>query len=93
MGIILLILPTIILLATFERALLGDNKAVLLIAFIADVLANYGLLMILFYDIPRKGEYTFSKRLPRLCNLPGWRGKFARRCKIYINKRVPGHIT
>ena len=49
MGIILLILPTIILLATFERALLGDNKAVLLIAFIADVLANYGLLMILFY--------------------------------------------
>ena len=92
MGIILLILPTIILLATFERALLGDNKAVLLIAFIADVLANYGLLMILFYDIPRKGEYTFSKRLPRLCNLPGWRGRFARRCKIYINKRVPGHI-
>ena len=92
MGIILLILPTIILLATFERALLGDNKAIQLIGFIADVLANYGLLMILFYDFPRKGEWTFSKRLPRLCNLPGWRGRFARRCKIYINKRVPGHI-
>ena len=92
MGIILLILPTIILLATFERALLGDNKAVLLIAFIADVMANFSTLALLFWDWPQYGEWTFSKRLPRLCNLPGWRGRFARRCKIYINKRVPGHI-
>ena len=89
----LLILPTIILLATFELALKYPHaKLRLLIAATANVLANYGLLMVLFYDFPRWGEYTFSKRLPRLCNLPGWRGRFARRCKIYINKRVPGHI-
>ena len=87
-----LILPTIILIATFERALVGNSKPLLLVAFVADVLANYGGLALLFWDWPQYGEYTVSKRLPRLCNLPGWRGRFARRCKIYINKRVPGHI-
>ena len=88
----LLILPTIILIATFERALLGNSKPLLLVAFIADVVANFSTLALLFWDWPQYGEWTFSKRLPRLCNLPGWRGRFARRCKIYINKRVPGHI-
>jgi len=88
-----LTLPTVILLATFELALKHQHaKLRLLIAFIADVLANYGGLALLFWDWPQYGEYTFSKRLPRLCNLPGWRGRFARRCKIYINKRVHGHI-
>lgn len=89
---LILFLPTIILIATFKRALLGGSKPLLLVAFLADVLANYGGLALLFYDFPKRGEWTFSKRLPRLCNLPGWRGRFARRCKIYINKRVPGHI-
>lgn len=90
--ILFLILPTVILIATFERALLGTSKPLLAFAFLADVLANYGGLAGLFWDWPQNGEYTFSKRLPRLCQLPGWRGKFARRCKIYINKRVAGHI-
>lgn len=100
MGMIylaLIILPTIILIATFERALLGQSKPLLLFAFLADVLANYGGLLLLFLfgkpmSWPKYGEWTFSKRLPRLCQLPGWRGRFARRCKIYINKRVPGHV-
>ena len=88
----LLILPTIILIATFERALLGSSRPLLLVAYIADVVANFSTLALLFWDWPQYGEWTFSKRLPRLCNLSGWRGRFARRCKIYINKRVPGHI-
>ena len=90
--IALLILPTVILIATFERALLGNSKPLLLVAFVADVLANYGGLALLFWDFPQSKEYTFSKRLPRLCGLSGWRGRFARRCKIYINKKAPGHI-
>jgi len=93
-----LTLPTVILILTFEAALKRPHaKLRLLIAFIADVLANYGGLLLLFLfgkpmSWPKCGEWTFSKRLPRLCELPGWRGRFARRCKIYINKRVPGHI-
>lgn len=87
-----LILPTIILIATFERALLGNSKPLLLVAFIADVVANFSTLALLFWDWPQYGEYTFSKRLPRLCLLPGKRGQLARWCKDFINKKVPGHI-
>lgn len=91
--VLFLTLPTAILAATFERALLKHEPLVLLTALTADVLANYGGLALLFYDSPRRGEWTFSKHLPRLCDLPGWRGRLARRCKIYINSKVPGHIT
>ena len=87
-----LILPTVILIATFERALLGNSKPLLLVAFLADVMANYGGLALLFWDWPQHGEWTFSKRLPRLCLLSGWRGRFALHCKDFVNKKVVGHI-
>lgn len=34
--------------------------------YILDVLANYTELALVFWDYPKKGEYTFSKRLERL---------------------------
>jgi len=91
--ILFLTFPTVWLALTFQTALLHRERVAYLIAAgLADVLANYGGLALLFYDWPQRGEWTFSKRLPRLCNLPGWRGRFARRCKVYINSKVPGHI-
>lgn len=93
-----LTLPPVILILTFEAALKRPHAKIrLLIAFIADVLANYGGLLLLFLfgkpmSWPKWGEWTFSKRLPRLCDLPGWRGALARRCKDFINKKIVGHI-
>lgn len=92
-----LTLPTVVLIATFQRALLQREPLVLLVAFVADVLANYGLLLLLFLfgkpmSWPKWGEWTFSKRLPSLMRLPGWRGWVAAACKQYINSKVPGHI-
>ena len=90
--ILALLLPTVILIASFKRALTKREPWLMAVAWLMDVVANFSTLALLFWDWPQYGEWTFSKRLPRLCNLPGWRGRFARRCKIYINKRVPGHI-
>lgn len=88
-----LTLPPVILALTFEAALRHPHaKLRLLIAAVCDVLANYGGLALLFWDWPNRGEWTFSKRLPRLCELSGWRGALARRCKSFINKKIVGHI-
>lgn len=56
-----------------------------------DVLLNYTTLSLLFWDFPKVTEYTFSKRLPRLCSLNGWRGKFAIKVKELLNKVDPLH--
>lgn len=40
----------------------------------ADIILNYTVLALYTWDWPRKGEYTFSKRLDRLTMLDGWRG-------------------
>ena len=46
-------------------------------AMVLNVLLNYTLLALLTWDWPRKGEWTFSTRLRRLVNAPGWRGVLA----------------
>lgn len=51
---------------------------------ILNVLLNYSLLALITWDWPRKGEYTFSKRLERLIHLPGWGGVLAWAVKIYL---------
>lgn len=90
--LILLTLPTLLLALTFERALTRREPWLLAFASAMNVMANYGGLLLLFWDVPKRGEWTFSKRLPRLCQLPGWRGSLARHSKEFINKKVPGHI-
>jgi hypothetical protein len=45
--------------------------------FILDVFLNYTILAILTLDFPKKGEYTFSKRLERLSRQIGWRKSLA----------------
>lgn len=44
---------------------------------IIDVVANYTELALLTLDFPKRGEWTFSKRLSRLQHNDGWRGEFA----------------
>ncbi len=91
--VILFIAPVLILAEWFDEALLNpDGKKFLMFLLIVDVWANYTTLAFLFWSVPRRGEWTFSKHLPRLCTRDGWRGELARRCKIYINRKVPGHI-
>lgn len=47
-------------------------------AIVLNVLMNYTLLALLTLDWPRRGEWTFSKRLERLVHADDWRGAFAR---------------
>lgn len=42
-----------------------------------DVLMNYTLLAALTLDFPKRGEWTFSKRLERLVRGDGWRARIA----------------
>jgi hypothetical protein len=53
---------------------------------------NYTWLALLTLDIPQRGEYTFSTRLERLVQDPGWRGEIARPIAYAINYVLPGHI-
>ena len=60
------------------------------VAFIVDVLANWGELA-LIYGKPKADEWTFSQRLKRLSYLEGWRGDLARWCVGYCNRWAPKH--
>jgi hypothetical protein len=42
-----------------------------------NVVLNYSLLALITWDWPQRGELTFSQRLGRLVNAPGWRGRMA----------------
>ncbi len=46
-------------------------------ALVLNILLNYTLLALLTWDWPTKGEWTFSKRLPRLIAGTGWRSAAA----------------
>lgn len=58
----------------FWRALvpLAYDMAVL------DIILNYSLFALFFWDWPYPNEVTFSMRLPRLNQDRGWRGAIAR---------------
>lgn len=60
-----------------------------LLGLVVDVLANYTELCLLTLDIPRKGEYTFSRRLQRLQHNTDWRGSFARYLIPCLNTIAP----
>lgn len=55
------------------------------LALIVDVLANYTELVLLTWDWPAAGEYTFSTRCVRLQYYPGWAGCVARFARWYTN--------
>lgn len=51
---------------------------VTLAALALDVVLNYTELLVLTWDRPLRGEWTFSTRLKRLRDDQGWRGAVAR---------------
>lgn len=58
-------------------------------ALLIDVLANYTELSLVFWELPRKGEWTFSTRLIRLQYRTDWRGNFARPIARVLNYIAP----
>ena len=57
-----------------------------------DIYLNYTTFTVLFWQLPRKGEYTLSKRCERLVRDSGWRGVVARLIARYTNKFDANHI-
>lgn len=57
--------------------------------FLLDLVLNYTTLAVLTWDRPRKGEFTFSKRLYRLQSNTDWRGNVARPICLILNKIAP----
>jgi hypothetical protein len=54
-----------------------------------DVVANYTELAAVTWDVPKLGEWTFSKRLSRLQHNTDWRGDFARYIAPILDKISP----
>ena len=54
-----------------------------------DWLLNFTLFALIFWDWPKRGEWTLSKRLPRLNREHGWRGRFARRVTRLLDALDP----
>ena len=62
------------------------------VLFVIDVLANYTELIIMTWDRPRRGEYTFSNRLYRLQSKAGGMGEFYRWIVGMLNAATPGGL-
>jgi hypothetical protein len=54
-----------------------------------DVLLNFTLFALIFWDWPKWGEWTLSKRLTRVNKTTGWRGRFARRVTRLLDALDP----
>jgi len=65
---------------------------VALVAGPADILLNYTELALLTGDFPKKGEYTFSKRLSRLSKEAGLRGDVCYFISKVLNRIAPSGI-
>ena len=62
------------------------------ILFVMDIAANYTELVIMTWDRPRRGEYTFSNRLYRLQTQAGSMGEFCRWIVGMLNAATPGGL-
>ena len=67
-------------------------SVIAVIGLVIDVIANYTELAIVTGDFPRKGEWTFSKRLARLQYNTDWRGEFARYTVKCLDTIAPSGI-
>jgi hypothetical protein len=90
---VFLLLPLYFIAIQYERG--GSWRWLKLFGFAAliiDVILNFTELAILTLDIPKKGEWTFSKRLTRLQYNTDWRGDFARYLSGCLNQIAPSGI-
>lgn len=66
--------------------------AFLLIGYPYDVIYNYTYGSVVFWQFPRRGEYTFTARLKRTITLNTWRGDIARFiCRYLVEPWDAGH--
>jgi hypothetical protein len=85
-----LLLPLYFASIQYERGGLWRLCAVFVVVGLAlDVILNYTELTIFTLDFPKRGEWTFSKRLARLQYNDGWRGEFARYVAGCLNAIAP----
>ena len=63
-----------------------------LLTALIDVWCNYTELVLLTWDFPEAGEYTFSQRLVRLQTGNRWQRFVARTIIPYLNYFDPGHV-
>lgn len=62
------------------------------IAVLIDVLAEWTVLSLYLWELPREHEYTFSDRLERLVTETGWRSRIAWPIALLLNWIAPpGH--
>lgn len=59
------------------------------LGFLYDVLLQYTLFQLYFWEIAPKGEFTISMRLGRLLEDPGWRGAVSRWLAVILNWLAP----
>jgi hypothetical protein len=74
----------------YERG--GPWRILALVAAVAlalDVAMNFSYFALVYWDWPNSGEWTFSKRLPRLNRMPGWRGRFSIAITRWLNRLAP----
>lgn len=89
----LLLLPCYFLGAQSEKQVYLAPLAVFgWVGAVLSLVLNYTELAIITWDWPRSGEWTFSKRLPRLARRDDWRGAFARYVASVLNAIEPGHV-
>ena len=87
---IFILLPLYFISVQYERGGIWSLLfPIVLISLIIDVVLNYTELAILTLDMPKYGEWTFSKRLSRLQYNEGWRGHFARYIANCLNQIAP----
>lgn len=61
-------------------------------AVVLNVFLNHTTLALYLWDLPARGEWTFSTRLKRLQYYPGWRGVVARVIRDYLNFFQNNHV-
>lgn len=77
---------------TFPEWLRYLCAVVVFLALIVDVIANWSVFWICFWQKPRRGEFTFSDRLERWVTEPGWRASLAWPIARLLNWLAPpGH--
>lgn len=62
---------------------------IVFVTLVIDVWVNYTEASLIFWEFPRKGEYTVSQRLERLQYDLGWRGDIARVVVPILNYIAP----
>jgi hypothetical protein len=66
--------------------------AILIVGYPIDIIYNLTYGTIMFWSMPRKGEWTLTARMQRLVHRHDWRGSIARFiCRYLVEPWDPGH--